>query len=160
MKGGENLLGSLPNTRRMKMRILSKEIYRKIEYYLYNYFGIKKEIAEYRENTITAKAYNIGEHGGGRSYHSDPTAMKAVRLSEVLEKEKWTKVIEGTVSYFGDSEKGKLLELKYFDKCRKVHICQKLHIEHATYYRWQNDIVLYAAMLAIQDDLIEINKTA
>lgn len=139
------------------MGILERRIYKKIEYYLYHYHQIRKEIEQEKEIIIQSGGRDLTEWGGGISYHSDPTANKAIKLTspELLEKEKWLKVIEGTIQHFQGTEKGRLLQKKYFDQLGERHICKELHIERTTYYRWREEIVLYTALLAAQYGLIK-----
>jgi len=138
--------------------ILERRIYKKIEYYLYHYFQIRREVEQEKEDIIESGGRDIVEWGGGISYHSDPTASKAVRLTkpEIIEKEKWLKIIEKTIQHFESTEKGRLLQKKYFDELGEKHICEELYIERATYYNWRNEIVLYAALLAAQEGLIKV----
>jgi len=140
------------------MGVLDRKTYRKIEYYLYHYFEIRREVEQEKEDIIEAGGRDIVEWGGGISYHSDPTASKAIKLvrPDIVEKEKWLKVIEGTIQHFQGTEKGRLLQKKYFDQLGERHICQELHIERATYYNWRNEIVLYAALLAVQEGLLKV----
>lgn len=139
------------------MGVLDKKNYRKIEYYLYHYFEIRREVEQEKEDIIEAGGRDIVEWGGGISYHSDPTASKAIKLvrPDIVEKEKWLKVIEGTIQHFQGTEKGRLLQKKYFDQLGERHICRELHIERTTYYRWREEIVLYTALLATQYGLIK-----
>jgi RinA family phage transcriptional activator len=140
------------------MGVLERQIYKKIEWHLYNYFNLKREVNEAKEEIINAGGRDLTEWGGGISYHSDPTALRAIKLTkpELIEKEKWLKVIESTIKRYQGTEKGQLLQKKYFDELGEKHICQKLHIERATYFRWREEIVTYTAMLALQEGLISI----
>ncbi|NPV44819.1 MAG: DUF1492 domain-containing protein [Firmicutes bacterium] len=129
-----------------------------IEYHLYHYFQIRQELEQEKWDIIESGGRDIIEYGGGISYHSDPTASKAVKLTrpDLVEKEKWLKVIEGTIQHFQGTEKGRLLQKKYFDQLGERYVCEELHIERTTYYRWREEIVVYTAMLAIQEGLIKI----
>jgi len=140
------------------MGVLDRHIYKKIEWYLYNYYNIRREVEQEKEDIIESGGRDIVEWGGGISYHSDPTANKAVKLTrpDLIEKGKWLKVIEGTIQHFEGTEKGRLLQKKYFNQLGEKHICRELHIERATYYNWRNEIVLYAALLAVQEGLLKV----
>ena len=140
------------------MGVLERQIYKKIEWHLYNYFNLKREVNEAKEEIINAGGRDLTEWGGGISYHSDPTALRAIKLTrpELIEKEKWLKVIENTIQHFKGTEKGRLLQKKYFDELGEKQICRELHIERATYFRWREEIVTYTAMLALQEELINI----
>jgi len=140
------------------MGVLDRHIYKKIEWYLYNYYNIRREVEQEKGDIIESGGRDIVEWGGGISYHSDPTANKAVKLTrpDLIEKGKWLKVIEGTIQHFEGTEKGRLLQKKYFNQLGEKHICRELHIERATYYNWRNEIVLYAALLAVQEGLLKV----
>jgi hypothetical protein len=140
------------------MGVLDRKIYRMIEYHLYHYFQIRQELEQEKWDIIESGGRDIIEYGGGISYHSDPTALKVVRLTkpEIIEKEKWLKIIEKTIQHFEGTEKGRLLQKKYFDQLGEKHICRELYIERATYYNWRNEIVLYTALLAVQEGLIKV----
>ncbi len=144
------------------MGILSRKIYKQIEWYLYNYYEIKREVQELKDEIIEGRSYDISEWGGGISYHSDPTAVKAVKLCkrDIIEYEKWLKTVEISINHFKNTEKGRLLQMKYFEELSEMYICQELHIERATYFRWREEIVIYTAMLALQEGLIKISNTA
>ncbi len=140
------------------MGVLDKRIYKRIEWHLYNYHNLKREIEQEKQEIIEKSGRDIAEWGGGISYHSDSTANRAIKLTrpDLVEKEKWLKVIEGTIQHFQGTEKGRLLQKKYFDELGERHICQELHIERATYYNWRNEIVFYTALLAAQEGLIKV----
>ena len=140
------------------MSVLDRRTYKKIEYYLYNYYKIKREVELKKQDIIESGGRDLTEWGGGISYHSDPTATRAIKLTrpELVEKEKWLKVVEGTIQHYKGTEKGRLLQKKYFDELGEKHICEELYIERATYYNWRNEIVLYAALLAAQEGLIKV----
>ncbi|HHZ00002.1 MAG TPA: DUF1492 domain-containing protein [Tissierellia bacterium] len=138
--------------------VLDRKTYKKIEYYLYHYFQIRQEVEREKQDIIEARGRDLAEWGGGMSYHSDPTASKAVKLArpELVEKEKWLRVIEKTIQHFQGAEKGRLLQKKYFGELGEKQICRELHIERATYFRWREEIVTYTAMLALQEGLISM----
>lgn len=140
------------------MGVLNKRIYKKIEWYLYNYHNIRREVDQEKQNIIESGGRDLTEWGGGISCHSDPTANKAIKLvrAELVEEEKWLKVIKNTIKHFENTEKGRLLQKKYFDELGEKYICEELHIERATYYNWRNEIVLYTALLGVQEGLIKI----
>lgn len=144
------------------MGVLDRKTYKKIEWYLYNYHSLRKELAEERSNIIEAGRNELGEWGGGISYHSDPTAIRAIKLTkpELVEKEKWLKVVEGTMQRFRGTGKGRLLQKKYFEQLGEIQICKELHIERTTYFRWREELVIYTAMLAIQEGLIKLANIA
>lgn len=144
------------------MSVLERQTYKQVEWYLYNYHAVRWEVQEAKEDIINSGGRNYSEYGGGQSYRSDPTAAKAMRLCKenILGYERWLKVVESVLKRYDGQPQGDLIQKKYFDELGEVEICQELHIERTTYYRWREEIVLYAAMLAIQEGLIKINGVA
>jgi len=142
------------------MAVLSRALFKKVEWYLYNYFNIRREIQEYRDSVLYSDKQLLETGGHGVSRHSDPTAMKALKLAsgDIVKLEKWVKVIELTKERYGNTEKGRLLKMRYFDELGEKQICQELHIDRATYYNWRVEIVVFTAMLAIQYGLIKLDK--
>lgn len=140
--------------------ILNRKIYKRIEWHLYHYFDLRREVKEYREKILESSTPLFGEIGGGQSHHSDPTALKAIKLTkpEILEKEKWVEIVEKTIQKFKDTEKGKLIQLQYFDEEGPNYIQEVLHIERRTYFMWRNEIVLYMTLLAQKYNIIDIEK--
>lgn len=141
------------------MAIIKRSLYRKIEYYLYNYKEIREKVKEKRKDVIESGGREIGETGGGISYHSDPTAQKVIRLLEdtnTIEDEEWLDVIEHTKEKYKGTEKGELLKLKYEREMGEVQVCRELNISRATYYNWRQEIVFYTAIVATQKGLIRV----
>ncbi len=144
------------------MSVLDRKTYKRVEWHLYHYFELKRQIQEYREEILNSSKLLIGEVGGGQSYHSDPTALKAIQLTEpkLLEKEKWVMVIEKTIQRYKGTEKGRLLQMQYLDEEDPNYIQDTLHIERRTYFAWRNEIVLYTAILAQKYGLIDVEKVS
>lgn len=143
------------------MRIIDRATYRKIEHFLYGYHRIKEEIEKERAEIIERGAAQVDVSGKGRSQHSDPTAIKGIKLADnpvLAEKENWVKVIDKTIHNLKGTEKGNLLNLQYFENLGRYKICQRLHIERRTYFSWRNDIVYYVALLAQKYNLIDVEK--
>lgn len=142
------------------MGILARQTYKQVEWYLYNYHKIKREVKISKEDIIEGGGRDLAEWGGGISYRSDPTASKAVRLckEEIVNYERWLKVIEHVIKHYNGTPLGLLLQKRYFDEFGEIQICRELHIERSTYYRWREEIVTYAAMIAVQEGLIKISN--
>ncbi|MDE4542275.1 DUF1492 domain-containing protein [Thermoanaerobacterium sp. R66] len=142
------------------MGILDRQIYKEIEWHLYHYFDLKREVKEYREKVLNSSTPLFGKVGEGQSYHSDSTAIKALMLAkppkEIEEYEKWFTIIEKTIQKFKNTDKEKLLQLIYFDEEGREYIQKRLHIERATYFHWKDEIILYIALLAAQENLIKV----
>ena len=143
------------------MRILDKAIYKQIEWYLYNYRYIKRELAQDKADIAASSPNEIGKFGQGRSRHTDPTALKALKLTsdDILKKEQWVRVIEKTIEKFKDTDQGTLLELQYFQQKTRYHVWSTLHIDRSSYYNWKDSVVYYTAFLAQKFNLIDIEKS-
>lgn len=94
------------------------------------------------------------------SFRSDPTATKTLELLDLSEERwaavLWVNVIKDVIAKYEGSPKGQLLELKYFGDMSEEYICSRLTIDRATYFRWRNELVLYTALVAAQNRLIEV----
>lgn len=144
------------------MSVLERQTYKQVEWYLYNYFRLRREVQEAKEDIVNSGGRDYMEYGGGQSYRSDPTASKAMRLckDEITGYERWLKVVEQVLKRYDGDPRGGLIQKKYFDELGEVQTCQELHIDRSTYYRWREDVVTYAAMLAIQEGLVKISSIA
>ena len=140
------------------MSIIGSKKYKEIEYYLYNYHKIRRDVKLRREAIIEEGRKNIDEHGGGISFHSDPTASRAIRLckEDMVVQEEWIECIERTIERFKGTKKGQLLQKNYFDELSVNHICKELDISRRTFFAWKNKIVTYMAFQAAQKGLIKI----
>ena len=140
------------------MGIIDRKTYKRIEFYLYNYRELIVELEQHKTNIIEGDNRELIDFGQGVSYRSDPTANRAVKLCKenVLETERWLKVVERVKARFKGTPKGELIRLKYELEQSEVFICQALNIERTTYYAWRQEVVLYAALVAAQVGLIQV----
>ena len=140
------------------MALIDRKTYKKIEYYLYNYDKIKKKIEEYKQDIAEARSRDIGSSGGGRSHHSDPTAIRALKLcrTSIVEDERWLRIVEATLERYADTEKEQLIRLKYERGLNEVRVCMELNIARRTYFRWRQEVVTYTALVAAQEGLIKV----
>jgi hypothetical protein len=144
------------------MGILDRKTYKQVEWFLYNYYDLRRDVAKSREDIINSGGRDYMEYGGGQSYRSDPTAAKAMRLcrNEILNYEKWLRVIEYIIKHYNNTPLGILLQKRYLDDLGEIQTCRELHIERTTYYRWREEVVLYTAMIAVQEQLIKVHDIA
>jgi RinA family phage transcriptional activator len=142
------------------MAVLDRKIYKETEKMLCKYFELKRMYKEKREEIMFGKINNIRVGAESIGYHSDPTATTVIRLlsKELKTIENWIKVIEKVRGKFAGTDKGKLLEMQYFEELGPEHIQSKLYIERRTYYMWRNDIVLFTVLLAQKYGLIDVEK--
>ena len=67
----------------------------------------------------------------------------------------WHNVITAVINKYRDTEKGKLIDLRYQRGHREVQICMALHISQRLYYDWIDDILQDAALMAAYEKLIK-----
>lgn len=146
--------------------IVPKNIYKKIEKYLYEYNDLK-ETYEIDEADIV---YGIkcGPVDGGRSNKiSKSTEDRALKLIEENEKYateiKWIQVIKKTIDHFKGKEHERIIHLNYIQQIRLTKILQDLALEKSAFYNKKNDVITYATFQALDAGLVtmrEIEKGA
>ena len=67
----------------------------------------------------------------------------------------WRNVIDAVLQKYKDTEKGRLIELRYWRKRSEVQICMELHISQRLYYDWIKDILQDTALMAAYEKLIK-----
>ena len=67
----------------------------------------------------------------------------------------WRNVIESVLTKYQDSEKGRLIELRYFRDKSEVQICMELYISKRLYYDWIKEILHDVALMAAYEKLIK-----
>ena len=67
----------------------------------------------------------------------------------------WRNVIESVLTKYQDSEKGRLIELRYFRNKSEVQICMELFISKRLYYDWIKEILQDVALMAAYEKLIK-----
>ena len=136
--------------------IISKYNKRIIEKNLCKYNEYLKRQNEKIEDIIYSSGSNSGS--GNSNKYLDITGEKAMKLCEETIEKKWLKVIDQLISKFANKDKNikYLLENKYFKGRSIIEIQSDLHVEKSTIYRWKDDILIFTAILAIQEGLIEL----
>ena len=139
-------------------KVIDRHTYKTIEWSLYNYQDLCQKIEEQREDILESSGRKIDGTVNSKGALSDTTASKALRLAspEMLKNEKWVRVVSSTLKRFGGTCKGKLLEKKYFEQLGEVEICREIPVSRTTYYAWREEIIIYTAMIAIQEGLIKV----
>lgn len=74
---------------------------------------------------------------------------------DLAQDDPWRNVIDAVKTKHKDTEKGKLIELRYEKKRSEVQICMALHISQRLYYDWVNSIINDAALMAAYEKLIK-----
>ena len=67
----------------------------------------------------------------------------------------WRNVIDSVVTKYQDTEKGRLIELRYFRGKTEVQICMDLYISKRLYYDWIKEILQDVALMAAYEKLIK-----
>ena len=139
------------------MSSLNRKIYRAIEKVLYHYFDIKHKLAEKEEEIMNARGNELKVSVRNNGHYSDPTAITAIKLcDEELEKmRKWIQIIDIAKNRYENTDKGKLLEMRYFEELAPNDICERLYIERRTFYYWKDEIVIYVSNLAAKYGLYD-----
>lgn len=138
--------------------ILSKKQVKTIEWHLERYKELKKYVDSVRDEIINSSPNMYGEVGGKSNIHSDSTALKAIKLCDTTEEEKWVLVIEKTLQKLDESGNGlnEFLEKRYFEKKNIIKVMMELNIERTTAYRWREEIILSTAIYAVQEGLLRL----
>jgi len=144
--------------------VLNSRTYKQIEWRLYHYHELRRqveELPEQRLDVLYRSRTPATPGGGGVAHKSDPTASKVLQMvrleHEQLGAARWVQAIEKTIVRYAESEKGKLLELKYFSEMDDEYICKALNIERTTYFNWRTELVTYTALVAAQQGLIRVS---
>jgi DNA-directed RNA polymerase specialized sigma subunit len=140
---------------RLKVPIIDKKLFARIERELYNYHGNIQEINEQRQEIMYGSPMSdTSSKSEGRI--SDPTAMKATRLAKVAESEqsRWVNVIHDAIQKM-PAEYKFLIKLKYFDGHGNKMVMDRLHVSQSAYYEWRENIVMGILLLATQRGLIK-----
>lgn len=67
----------------------------------------------------------------------------------------WRNVIESVLTKYQDTEKGRLIELRYLRNKSEVQICMELFISKRLYYDWIKEILQDVALMAAYEKLIK-----
>lgn len=67
----------------------------------------------------------------------------------------WRNVIDSVLTKYKDTEKGRLIDLRYNKNRREVQVCMELHISQRLYYDWINQIIQDVALMAAFEKLIK-----
>ena len=140
--------------------MLNKEIYKTIEYYLYNYNDIDKKIAEVEDELTSSISYSY--NGWIKNKHRNISAVEdqAIRIADskrILKLRKWKKVIYKVLEIYKkfDMQKYKYIELRYFKKYNYKQIESEYIIDASTQTRIKQEVMYYIIIFAVQEGLIK-----
>lgn len=133
-------------------------IRKKIEQAFYDYEQNRKTGAEYIDNlAYEGMVVNLNRVGGSGGKVGNPTEAKGIKAVQGNKDYLWCSVVENTLKYFeSDKTKQDLISMKYKQHFKVRTLCTELYVEEATVFRWLDEILTYATMLAIQFRLIKI----
>ena len=136
--------------------VISKSNIQIIEKHLSSYY----EYVEREKNNVEDIIYSnrsVESIGAQSGKHSDITADRALKLyCYDSEEKKWIRVINKVIEKFRGTTTFDVIQKRYFQKKSILQVQEELHIEKSTAYRYKDDIILYTAMVAIQEGLINI----
>lgn len=153
------------------MSIIDGVIAKKIEHY----FGIEQKIKAAVQDIRHSQLYGSSKPeytgGGGHAHVSDRTAIRAVELAspircisiengrdteQIRRPEDWIEVLDGTKQRFADSPIAAFMHKRYAEGQDWKQTCTDLYIERDTYYKWRDNVVTYATLLAVQGGLVKV----
>lgn len=135
--------------------ILDKAIYKKIEYYFYNYKEECEQLEMMEEDIIWGTATGIvnGSRGNQITNKTERSAFKL--LDEKQEETKvWLQVVEAVENKFKDTEYENIIKFTYEEQYKLPKILRLTAMEKTAYYDKRNDIIMYAALKATEKGLV------
>ena len=151
------------------MGVLDGHIFKRIERHFFLAELIRQAVIDER-NRILYGTPNVDNPGGSRAGISNPTEQRGINLADKIKRveiqhgkqveivtrpEEWLEVIDKTYLRFKDSPVSQVMERRYQGELAH-DTCKALYIGKTTYYYWQEDIISYAALIAVQKGLIKI----
>ena len=120
---------------------ISKSVFRYIEYEMYSYDDIKKELGLYREEVLGGEEKpEVAVQGG----LGDKTANKAIKLTSskfVLQSERIINSIDRSLELLGDTYI-ELFRLKYQNGLPWQEVIAEMNVSDRTYYRLRRELVI------------------
>lgn len=132
------------------MAVLSRKQMKFMDRLFYNAPALEKAVAELRAEAASAAVQSV-----------DPTSREAVvNIMPVNyamgynDPEQWLQVVELTWSrYNSESYMGKVMRRRYINRESPESTCIYSAIAESTYWDWRNELLTYAAMMALKKDL-------
>lgn len=146
----------------MRKKILYNPVFRKIEYYLYNYDYIDIKISNI-ENNITDSEYNQGYYKWikNKSSSLEDQVIRNIGIEQKIYKlKKWKHLITLILKWY---EKNNIvnyyfIKLKYFEKANFIKIHEKLNLSLKDQKDIQAEILQYIFLIAIKKGILrEVN---
>lgn len=139
--------------------MLSKEIYRIIEYYLYNYKNIDQKIREIEETLTTSISYSANGWIKSKNRNISTVENQAIKIADnrkINTLKKWQKIIHQVLEHYKklDTQKYQYIELKYFKKYNYKQIQTTMYIDSSVQARTKKEIIYYLVIFAYKAGLI------
>lgn len=120
---------------------INKNVFKYIEYEMYSYDDIKKELELYREEIIQGEQKpEVSVSGGSLGNRTESRAIKLVSSKFVLQSEKVINAIDRSLGLLGDRHR-ELFNLKYQKGLPWQEVMAEMCISDRTYYRIRRELV-------------------
>ena len=136
---------------------MERAMKKEVEYFFYNYKTLKKladeKAEDVAEKRVTAHYGKISVQEPKQNGYEN-AIIKALAASE--ETQKWLGVVDKTLEHYDGSGKDDFIKSKYFLKNSEYQLCEKFFVERRAIFRWADEILTYAAMVALQEGLLKV----
>lgn len=139
---------------------LKHSIAKEIEAHFYNYQQEKETYESMVDAIASGMNFQLDPTGGIRAIgtNSDQTFNKVMALDRQCENLRlWIKVVEYTYHGIGNELKEFMIAV-YKDRLSPLACQDKFYMREATYYRWKQDILNYAALIACELGVLKVLK--
>lgn len=144
------------------MATIPSRVYKTVEWAMFNQNAMREELQAYRDGVLDGldKPLMPGRTGAGIGYHSDTTALAALRIVEGGSHDlrlyrRWIAVCEAVRAYYAGTSYGELIRLYYDEQLKDMAVCRELHVERSTFYAMKSDIVATAWRVAVEKRLLK-----
>ena len=136
--------------------MLDRQIRKKVEWAFYNYKDLKKASNQNLEDIAESHAtVNYGKIAS-KTFSGNGVENALIKAMDRDYAGQWCNIVECTINHFKDTGKDDFIKYKFFDRLGEFWLCDKLYLERRALFRWAEEILTYAAMVALQENLIKI----
>jgi hypothetical protein len=144
------------------MASVPRRVYKTVEWAFYNVDVLRAAVKAHDDEVLDdlQKPRIPKATGGGIGYHSDSTALSAIKLIEggsrdIRRYRKWVKVVDAITDYYAGTVYGQLIEMYYQQGCKEVEICRKLHVDRRTFYRMKEEIIASSWRVGVENGVLK-----
>lgn len=137
---------------------LEDQVYRRIEWNLHSVDQLREAEAAIRREVFEGGGPSF-DHGlpRGVSKHSDPTANKALLLTDCKPRQ-WLEAISATFDYYGpNSPEGRMARLYYGRGTTIKAVAARMKCTERTIHYYRDDFVFRCALFAAERRLIQLS---